>query len=385
MGIGHRWRIATVRGIPVYVGSSWVGIALLFVFVRYADLANRVTGLEALLLAVFVTVLFFGSVLLHEAAHAAMARGLDLPVMGITLVFWGGATETKAAARGAKGEFLVALVGPATTLVLGGVFWVAATLTHGDVSDLLDWLARISVIFAALNTVPGFPLDGGRMLLATVWGITGSRRIGMRVAGYVGLAIGVATIAYAVVSFSQGNDSGFSLFLGYMGFVMVTSGRAMDRRIAIRDQLTRGTVADAMQPASVTVSADITLVEALDSVLRDARGRSFPVVDAGRLVGTVSFESARKVGARDPMRPVRDGMIPLMQTPTLAADESLDDALEWLGGRRGYVLRDGVLVGSLDTDDIERWYRRVIEGRPDPATMVGGGEGEPWVPPRPDA
>lgn len=223
------------------------------------------------------------------------------------------------------------------------------------------------------------------MLLATVWGITGSRRIGMRVAGYVGLAIGVATIAYAVVSFSQGNDSGFSLFLGYMGFVMVTSGRAMDRRIAIRDQLTRGTVADAMQPASVTVSADITLVEALDSVLRDARGRSFPVVDAGRLVGTVSFESARKVGARDPMRPVRDGMIPLMQTPTLAADESLDDALEWLGGRQGYVLRDGVLVGSLDTDDIERWYRRVIEGRPDPATMVGGGEGEPWVPPRPDA
>ena len=109
------------------------------------------------------------------------------------------------------------------------------------------------------------------------------------------------------------------------------------------------------------------------------------MVDDGRLVGTVSFESARKIGARDPMRPVRDGMIPLMQTPTLAAEESLDDALEWLGGRQGYVLRDGVLVGSLATDDIERWYRRVVEGRPDPATAVGGGEREPWVPPRPDA
>jgi Zn-dependent protease/predicted transcriptional regulator len=387
MGIGHRWKIATVRGIPLYVGSSWVGIALLFVFIQYSRLTDseRVTGLEALLLSAFVTVLFFGSVLLHEAAHAVMARGLDLPVMGITLVFWGGATETKAAARGAKGEFLVALVGPATTLALGGVFWVAATLTQGVISDLLDWLARISVIFAALNTVPGFPLDGGRMLLAAVWGITGSRRTGMRIAGYVGLAIGVATIAYAVLSFSQGGSDGSWLFLGYMGFILVTSGRAMDHRIAIRDQLSRGTVAEAMQPPPVTVSADITLVEALDSVLRDAGARSFPVVDGGRLVGTVSLESARKVGARDPMRPVRDGMIPLMQTPTLAADESLDDALEWLGGRQGYVLRDGVLVGSLATDDIERWYRRVIEGRPDPATAVGGGEREPWVPPRPDA
>ena len=272
MGIGHRWKIATVRGIPLYVGSSWVGIAVLFVFIQYSNLTDseRVTGLEALLLSAFVTVLFFGSVLLHEAAHAAMARGLDLPVMGITLVFWGGATETKAAARGAKGEFLVALVGPATTLALGGVFWVAGTLTQGVISDLLDWLAEISVLFAALNTVPGFPLDGGRMLLAAVWGITGSRRTGMRIAGYVGLAIGVATIAYAVLSFGQGNDAGFSVFIGYMGFVMVTSGRAMDHRIAIRDQLSRGTVAEAMQPPPVTVSADITLVEALDSVLRDA-------------------------------------------------------------------------------------------------------------------
>jgi Zn-dependent protease len=383
MGIGHRWKIATIRGIPLYVGTSWIGIAVLFVFIQYTSLTDsgRTTSGEALLLSVVVTILFFGSVLLHEAAHAAMARGLDLPVLGITLVFWGGATETKAAARGAKGEFLVALVGPATTLAVGGVFWIAAGYAHGVTAELLTWLAEISAVFAAINTIPGFPLDGGRILLATVWAITGSRRTGMRVAGYVGFVIGVAAIGLAVWMLTQ--DDGWWLFVGYMGFVMVTAGRAMEQRIAIRDQLARGTVADAMRPPPDTIAADTSLVEALDSSLRGAGDRAFPVIDAGRLVGTVSFESARKVGARDPVRPVRDALIPLMQTPTLSPDETLDDALEWLGGREGLVVSDNALVGSLAAADVERWYRRVVEGRPEPVPV--GATGEPWVPPRPDA
>ena len=84
------------------------------------------------MLAVLAAVLFFASILAHEAAHAVMARALDLPVRGITLVFWGGATETRADARGPLGEFLVAFVGPATTLALAGVFWVDASATQGS-------------------------------------------------------------------------------------------------------------------------------------------------------------------------------------------------------------------------------------------------------------
>ena len=319
MGIGRRWKIATIRGIPLYVGASWVAIALLFVWFQFAGLEGdvRVSDAEAFVLSVFITVLFFGSVLLHEAAHAVMARGLDLPVLGITLVFWGGATETKASARGPKGEFLVSFVGPATTLVLGGVFWGIESVTHGVTSELIGWLARLSFFFAALNAVPGFPLDGGRMLMAAVWGITGNRRTAMRVTGYVGLAIGIATVAAAVWMLTTGGQWVF--LLGYMGFVMVMSGRAMERRIEVRDQLIGGTAADAMRPTPVTLPADMTLVEALDTHLRSADGRSFPVVDQGKLVGAVSIESARRVGGRDPMRPVRDGMTPLSQTPWSAA------------------------------------------------------------------
>ena len=195
--MGGRWKIATFRGIPLYVGSSWLAIAAIYIWGQYVGLTQgfaRESPGTALTLAVLTGFLFFGSVLLHEAAHAATARALDIPVSGITLVFWGGATETRANARGPLGEFLVAFVGPATTLLMAGVFWVATRATHGTLRDVLAYLAVLSLYFAGLNTLPGFPLDGGRMLLATVWGITRSRRTALRVAGYVGVAVGVGLL-----------------------------------------------------------------------------------------------------------------------------------------------------------------------------------------------
>lgn len=382
-----------MRGIPLYVSMSWFVVAGLYIYLRYEYYTSIfVEPAEAGTIAVLAAALFFGSVLLHEAAHAVMARTLDLPVSGITLVFWGGATETKASAKGPLGEFLVAFVGPATTLVLAGVFWVGESLTNGLVAETMDSLAWLSLIFAGFNALPGFPLDGGRMLLATVWGITHNRRTAMRVAGYGGIGVGAVIGTVAVVRLTNG-DIGMAVFLGYVAMILITAGKAMDQRIAVRDQLVKGTVADAMRPPPTTVPADLSLVQALDDYLRGADGQGFPVVDAGRVIGTISIDSARKVGGRDPTRPVRDGVRPLTQTPVVAPDETLDEAVEWLGGREGLVLRDGVLVGALGPADVERWYRRVVEGRGDGAASSDARDEEPprmvipapgSVPPRPD-
>ena len=388
-GGGSRWKIATVRGIPLYVSTSWFVVAGLYIYLRYEYYTSIfVEPAEAATIAVLAAALFFGSVLLHEAAHAIMARTLDLPVSGITLVFWGGATETKASAKGPLGEFLVAFVGPATTLVLAGAFFIGQSVTNGLVAETMDSLAWLSLIFAGFNALPGFPLDGGRMLLATVWGISRNRRTAMRVAGYGGIAVGVVIGVFAVRDLTSG-DVPMAVFLGYVAMILIAAGRAMDRRIAVRDQLVKGTVADAMRPPPATVPADLSLMQALDDYLRGADGQGFPVVDAGRVIGTISIDSARKVGGRDPMRPVRDGVRPLTQTPVLAPDETLDEAVEWLGAREGLVLRDGTLVGALGPADVERWYRRVVEGRPNPGEpvtepprMVTPTPGS--VPPRPD-
>ena len=389
MGGGKRYRVATIAGIPFYVGTSWLIVAGLYVYLQYLRLRGssvQPSDAEAIALALFGAFLFFGGVVLHEAAHAVAARLLNIPVAAITMVFWGGATEAKASSRGPGAEFLVAFVGPASTLVLAGVFWVVGQQLDGLMGAIVRDLARLNLFFAGLNAIPGFPLDGGRMLLATAWGVSGSRRTGLRVVGYVGLGLGAVCAVFAIIAFTERNDWWF--ILGYLAFLMISTGRSMEQRIALRDRLSQGTVADVMRPPPPAIPAGTPLTDALDRHLRDADGKAFPVVDDGRVIGTVSMASARKVGARDPLRPVRDGMIVLAETPIVAPDESLDDALEWVGSSQGLVLQDGRLVGAITARDVERWYQRRFEGKLEDDDVDGesppAGDNAVAVPPRPD-
>src|SRR5829696_4522031 len=250
MGGGKRYRVATVAGIPFYVGTSWLIVAGLYVYLQYLRLRGssvQPSDAESIALALFGAFLFFGGVVIHEVAHAVAARLQNIPVAAITMVFWGGATEAKASSKGPGAEFLVAFVGPASTLVLAGVFWVVGDQLDGLMGAIVRDLARLNLFFAALNAIPGFPLDGGRMLLATAWGVSGSRRTGLRVVGYVGLGLGAVCAGLAIIAFTNQNDWWF--ILGYLAFLMISTGRSMEQRIALRDRLSQGTVADVMRPA----------------------------------------------------------------------------------------------------------------------------------------
>jgi len=378
MPIGNRVKVATIRGIPLYLATSWFYVAALYGFFIYTGLTNSrwaPTPAGALGLTVFEGILFFGGILLHEGAHAVAARGFGLPVLGVTLVFWGGATETRANARGPLAEFVVSVVGPLTTLVLAGVMAaIGAGLDPGLTREIVFSLAWLNLVIGGVNLLPGFPLDGGRMLQAATWGVTRDRRTATKVAGYGAVVVGVAMIAAAVVSLS--NDTGWWLFLGYLGFVMISTGRATPQRLAVRDLLSTGTAADAMRPMTEKIPATASLTDALDGWLRQYPDRIFPVADAGRIVGTISMETARRVGSRDPLRPVRDGMAPLSQTPVVAPADQLYDVLEITSSREGLVLDHGVLVGAIGPADIDRWLRARSSGM-EPAPPYA-------IPPRPD-
>src|SRR3954465_640175 len=380
-GTGSRFQIAKVRGIPIYASWSWVALAAFFTFAWYSNFAPRMPSSDAIRLAGITAVLFFGGILLHEAAHAIAARGFDLPVRALTLVFWGGATETRSWRAGPLADFVVAAAGPGTTAVLGfGFLYIASIMPAGDTSDAIRSLGGLNLYFAILNAVPGFPLDGGRMLQAAAWGLTKNRGTAMKVAGFGSMAIGVALLAYAVYSFSQGN-AGFGIFMGYLGFVLIGVGRQVPARAALHQQLSRGRVRDAMRPRGAGVPANIPVYDATERWLRVGPAPTFSVVEDGRPVGTISLEDASHTTAG---RRVREAMMPFTERSAVGADESLSDALEWIAGNESLVQDATGTVGGIDVDDLDRWMKgtgatgRFVD-RPGASIPQAG-----VLPPRPD-
>lgn len=352
-GTGSRFQVAKIGGVPIYASFSWLIIAVLFSFSFYGQFSTSMEPNEAAQLTFLFGVLFFGGILLHEGAHAIAARAFGLPVRGITLVFWGGATETRSWRKGPLADFVVAAAGPATTAILGVIFlaWGEHLGRFSNLGLALVDLGRLNLYFAALNAIPGFPLDGGRMLMAGTWAITRNRATAQRVAGVGSMMVGGALIAWAV--FSLANGGSYPFFLGFIGFVMISVARQIPARAALRERLLRGTARDAMRPIADAIPAYTSILDATERWLRASPTRSFPVWEDGRLIGTISLDDASHAAAS---RPVREAVVRFDDPTIVEVDEPLDDVVEWIGGRQALV-NDGTgrTVGLLDVRDIDRW------------------------------
>ncbi|HEV3014990.1 MAG TPA: site-2 protease family protein, partial [Actinomycetota bacterium] len=204
-----------IAGIEVRVDSSWVVIALLITYSMYLRLSvlyPELSGGGAVALAILSAVLFFGSVLVHELAHALVAQARGIRVQDITLFLFGGATRAKVDSRGPGDEFLIALVGPLTSGLLAGLFGIVAGLGRDVLSTplagTLGYLAWTNLLLAAFNLVPGFPLDGGRLLRAAIWKATGSLARATRIASVAGQAVGWLLLAGGVASLLAGDLAG---------------------------------------------------------------------------------------------------------------------------------------------------------------------------------
>ena len=374
-----RWKVASIGGIPIYITVPWLIFAAFVVYGTYESLARTraLTDQQALWWSVVNACLFYGSIIFHELSHAVSARLFKLPVHGITLVFWGGYTETHSSERGPLASFLISAAGPFSTLALAGVFAIGSSASDGILSAILGNIAFLSLLFAGLNALPGFPVDGGRMLLATVWGITKDRFLALRVAGWGGVVVGAVLGTLGIQRLRSGADDW--IFFAFIGWMMISQGVQVGKQAPILRDLSTGLVSDAMGPPPPPIPADATLLHALDTHLRADRTTEFPVVEGfGRVIGSLSFSTAAKVGGNDPTKAVRTAMTPRERTRVVRPDLPLDRALEWIsGGSQALVLDGDRLLGRLTASDIDRWYRRRLSGE----TMPGGSSP---VPPRPD-
>src|SRR5918995_1869374 len=365
---GTAWRVGRIAGIELRVDSSWVVIALLITYSMYlqaSEVYPELSGGGAVGLGIGATVLFFGSVLVHELAHAVVAQARGIRVQDITLFLFGGATRARVESRGPGDEFLIALVGPLTSGILAGLFGIIAGL-GGDVlsrplAGTLGYLAWVNLVLAVFNLVPGFPLDGGRLLRSAIWKATGSLSRATRIASVAGQAVGWLLVAGGVAWLLAGDLAG-GIWFAFIGWFLVQAARSSYQELQLQ-QLLRGVEAeDVMATDLRRIPPELSLQDAVDDYFMRYDHSAFPVDEGGRTIGLLTLRGVRRV-PRDqwPTRRVRDHMVPLGDQVVVAPDARMDGVLGKLqDGEAGRVLvvQDGEVVGIITPSDLTRWLRR---------------------------
>jgi Zn-dependent protease/CBS domain-containing protein len=358
-------------GIPVSIDVSWLVIATLVSWSFYALFADRFPDLEgsqALMLGIGSAMVFFLSVLLHELSHSVMARSLGIPVSGITLFIFGGVTTTDEEAKTPGHEFAVAIVGPLTSVALGGVCWVLVNMT-GDVLPEairfgLGYLGWLNVALGVFNMLPGFPLDGGRVLRSILWKATGNMAKSTEGAATGGRVLASLLIGFGVFVLFSGNLVG--LWYAAIGWFLYQAASGASREVEMRSALSGVTAADLMSPEPVTVPGSISLRDAVDEYFLRHDHSAFPVHDEDDgTIGIITLRAVRQV-PRDQweVRQVWSAMTRVEDACTVGPGEAMDEVIKRLRDtdhERVLVVDHDVVVGIITAHDVARWVRRSHE------------------------
>src|SRR5215207_7310135 len=365
---GTSWRVGRIAGVEVRIDSSWVVIALLItysMYLRASVLYPELSGSGAVALGILATVLLFGSVLVHELAHALVSQARGIRVQDITLFLFGGATRARVESRGPRDEFLIALVGPLTSGLLAGLFGIVATLGRDLLSRPLagtfGYLAWTNLLLAVFNLVPGFPLDGGRLLRSAIWKATGSLARATRIASVSGQWVGWLLVAAGVAWLLAGDLAG-GIWFAFIGWFLVQAARSSYQDLQLQ-QLLRGVEAeDVMAADLVRIPAGLSLQDAVDDYFMRYDHSAFPVDEQGRTIGLLTLRGVRRVPREQwPTRRVREAMVPLGDQVVVPPDARMDGVVGKLQdseANRVLVVEHGEVVGIITPSDLTRWLRR---------------------------
>ena len=358
-------RVGHVFGIDVRVHFSWLFIFLLVSWsLASSYLPTEYPGWDQSAywgVGIAGSTLLFLSVLLHEFSHSLVALSRGHRVRGITLFVLGGVSEIEQEATNAGEEFLIAVVGPATSVVLAAIFWGlfwATPSSQPELEALLGYLAFVNLVLAVFNLVPAYPLDGGRVLKALVWRVTGSMARSVTVAGVTGTALGVGLMVLGgVLAVLYGNVVS-GLWLVFIGWFIQSSAKASRRHQIARTALQGRTVRDAMEREFPTVGPGVTLQDLVDHhITRDFR-ESYVVAFGAAFLGLVSASDVRSVPPEERRsRYVTEVMARAAPEVTIGPDAPLDMALERLSSGsadRLVVVDGGRAIGLLTQRDISR-------------------------------
>jgi Zn-dependent protease/CBS domain-containing protein len=381
------FRVGKIFNINIHIDWSWLlifGLVSWSLASSFGQVHPDWTPAMQWGMALLAALLFFLSVLAHELAHSLVAMAQGVQVRNITLFMFGGVSNIQKEPASPMNEFLVAIVGPLTSFILGALFLLLGTggITLGNVSPrnttellaqlgptntILLWLGSVNILVGIFNLIPGFPLDGGRVVRSIFWGVTNNLKKATRWASWLGQGVAWLMI-FAGMSMLFGAQipilgSGFinGLWLIFIGWFLQNAAVQSYRRVVIQDILENVPVKRIMNPNVPKVPADITVETFVNDYLMQSDNRAFIVFDGDEMAGLVTIEDVRKLPSESRRSTlVRDVMTPSERMVVVTPEEDVTEAFERLQMkdiRQLPVVAGNRIVGLLRRKDIVRWLQ----------------------------
>lgn len=355
------------------VGISWTVLAVVaLISWELSDLIlpsyhPDASAAACWVVGILTTVLFFGSLVAHEASHAVVAKRNGIGVRRITLWLFGGVSELEGEALTPGADFRIAVAGPLTSFAVAGLAGaIGLLLPQGGswqqvLASALGWLAWMNLFLGGFNLIPAAPLDGGRVLRAALWERGGDRARAAATAARSGRFFGYFLVAYGVLEFFAVGI--FGLWFVFLGWFLLSAATAEESSVVMRSSLGGVHVRDLMTTDPVTFDPSTTVAQLLDGDLQHHRFTTFPLVgEEGRLLGLTTLSRVRHLPADSRARThLIDIATPIADVPVGRPNESIVDLLQRMqmspDGRALVVDDAGRLVGVLSPSDIARYVQ----------------------------
>ena len=366
-------RLGAIAGIRIGVHYTWFIIFALMssslykVFLQeHADWSTGVAAITALV----TTLLFFASIILHELGHSLVAIARGIRVRAITLFIFGGVAQTEKEPDTPSTEFWVAIAGPLVSFALAALFYFLErmfTSISASAAESMGWLASINLMVAIFNLIPGFPLDGGRVFRALVWGISGDVTKGIHWAVMSGRIVAYSLMALGLLIAMRPGMVLNGLWMLGIGWFLLIAAEASERGFAINRILGAIMVRAAMQQDVPYVDTALSVAAWMDTQVLPTGRRGFLVKDGNRIVGLVTMSDCNKVEREFwPATSVGEVMTPAAQLHTVTPDTDLAEVLRNMSFHsfnQVPVVDDGEIIGWIDREQILKVLHRQFDIR----------------------
>lgn len=364
------FRLFRIRGIEVTIDYSWFIIFFLGIYLL-ADILLP-SGLENYpvhqywIMGTITVLLFFLSILAHELAHSFIAIKYGIRVTSIRLIIFGGLSHVASEPKNGKQEFLIALAGPAVNMGIGMFFlmvyyyfWMTGRAT--PVSEISKYLAGGNIVLAVFNMIPGFPLDGGRVMRAFLWDRWNDMARATRVVSQLGSSFALFLIVFGILQFLVTKSLIIALLFLLTGLLMKQSAAGSYQAVMLRRTLEGVNVRQIMTENVVTVDWLISVSHLVHDYIYKYQFTNFPVFDREEFVGMVSLEEVKGV-SKDlwDFKQVRDIMVPKEHVACLKPTDDATEALSRMTSSdigRMPVVEEGRLVGIVSRRDIMNLFK----------------------------